>query len=129
MNDIKNYEAMAKPLGTRASRPHVLEKCGQDARVPGKTGGFAISSYEGMAKLDLSEAERGWVSGRAGMLIDSFNKLADIDVSGVEPLITVLDVKNVFREDVDVKMLPREELLANAPEQYGGYFKVPKTIE
>ena len=88
-----------------------------------------IKNYEAMAKLDLSEADRGWASDRADMLIDSFNRLTDIDVSGVEPLITVLDVKNVFREDVGVKMLPREELLANAPEQYGGYFKVPKTIE
>ena len=29
-----------KPLGTRASRPHHLEKCGLEARVPGKKRGF-----------------------------------------------------------------------------------------
>jgi len=28
------YEEIAKPLGTRASRPQSLGKCGQDARVP-----------------------------------------------------------------------------------------------
>ena len=88
-----------------------------------------IKNYEAMAKLDLSEAERGWVSDRADMLMDSFNQIAGIDTSGVEPLITVLDVKNVLREDVSVKMLPREELLSNAPEQYEGFFQVPKTLD
>ena len=59
-----------------------------------------------MAKLELSEAERRRASDRADMLIDSFSRLEGIDTSGVEPLITVLDdVKNVFREDVSVKML------------------------
>jgi aspartyl-tRNA(Asn)/glutamyl-tRNA(Gln) amidotransferase subunit C len=88
-----------------------------------------IREYEVMGKLDLPENERRWVSDRADMLIDSFTKLANINTSGVEPLITVLDIKNVLREDVSVKMLPREELLSNAPEQYDGYFKVPKTLD
>jgi len=88
-----------------------------------------IKDYEAMAKLDLPEEERRRVSDRADMLIDSFNRLNEIDTSGVEPLITVLDIKNVFREDVSVRMLPREELLANAQEQYDGYFQVPKTLD
>ncbi|MCL2877176.1 MAG: Asp-tRNA(Asn)/Glu-tRNA(Gln) amidotransferase subunit GatC [Acidobacteria bacterium] len=88
-----------------------------------------IKDYEAMAKLDLSEAERSWVSDRADMLMDGFNQLNDVDTSGVEPLVTVLNVKNVFREDIGVKMLSREELLANAPEQHDGYFKVPKTLD
>jgi aspartyl-tRNA(Asn)/glutamyl-tRNA(Gln) amidotransferase subunit C len=88
-----------------------------------------IKDYEAMAKLDLSEAERLRVSDKADVLIGSFDKLDGIDTSGVEPLITVLDVKNVFRNDVSVKMLPREQLLANAPEQYDGCFQVPKTLD
>ena len=28
------YEVIAKPLGTRAARPQIFERCGQDARVP-----------------------------------------------------------------------------------------------
>ena len=88
-----------------------------------------IKKYEAMAKLDLPETERGWVSDCADMIMDSFNQLTGIDTSGVEPLITVLDVKNVLREDISVKMLPREELLSNAPEQSDGYFKVPKALD
>jgi len=88
-----------------------------------------IKDYEAMAKLDLPETEHVWVSDRADILVDSFSLLDSIDTSGVEPLITVLDITNVLREDVSVKMLPREELLVNAPDQYDGYFRVPKTLD
>ena len=87
-----------------------------------------IKEYEAMTKLDLSDAERQQISAAADMLIDGFAKLASIDTAGVEPLVTVLDVQNVMREDVGTKMLSREELLANASMQSDGYFQVPKTI-
>ena len=87
-----------------------------------------IKDYEAMAKLDLPEAEREQISKLADMLTDGFAAFADVDTTDVEPLITVLDVRNVLREDVSVKMMPREELLAGAPAQYDGYFQVPKTL-
>jgi len=43
---IKPFKEIAKPLGTRSSRPQILEKCGLEARVPGKAGGFVISSFK-----------------------------------------------------------------------------------
>ena len=64
----------------------------------------------------------------ADELLDGFNALAGIDTDGVEPLVTVLDLQNVLREDVGTKMISREELLANAPMQCDGYFQVPKTL-
>ena len=88
-----------------------------------------IKDYETMAKLDLSGDERRWVSDHADVLVESFAKLDGIETSGVEPLITVLEIKNVLREDVVVKMVTREELLANAPAQHDGYFQVPKTLD
>ena len=41
-----NYkkEVLAKPLGARTSCPQIIEKCRQNACVPGKTGGFARTS-------------------------------------------------------------------------------------
>lgn len=87
-----------------------------------------IRKYEGMAKVSLSETERNWVSSCAELLLKSFDELEKIDTDA-EPLITVLDIKNVFREDVASKIISREELLSNAPEQYDGYIQVPKTLE
>ena len=88
-----------------------------------------IKDYEAMAKLELPEAERQWVSACADRLLQSFERLGDADAGDAPPLVTVLDVQNVLREDVAVKLLPREALLANAPEQYDGYFQAPKTLD
>ena len=48
---------LRKPLGTRAARPHLLEKCGHDARTPSKKRGFwrlpmetRLAAYKWLAK-------------------------------------------------------------------------------
>jgi len=87
-----------------------------------------IKDYEAMVKLDLPEEERRWVSGRMDMLTGSFRALENIDTSGVEPLVTVLGIQNILRDDISIKTITRGELLANAPEQYDGYFQVPRTL-
>ena len=88
-----------------------------------------IKDYEAMVKLSLSETEREWALDRIDTLLDSFKELEGIDTSKAEPLITVLDIQNVLRDDIPIKLISRGELLANAPEQYEGYFQVPKTLE
>ncbi len=80
-------------------------------------------------KINLTAEETAQLSAYAGILEDSFAELATADTEGVTPLVTVLDLKNVLRDDIAAKMLSREELLSNAPEQYDGYFQVPKTLE
>ncbi len=90
-----------------------------------------IKTYETMAKLNLTEPERVQLTERVNELIASFDLLEHVgaDVSGAEPLVSVLDRQTVLREDVSVKFITREELLSNAPEQYDGYFQVPRTLE
>ncbi len=88
-----------------------------------------IRPYEAMAKLELTENERGEISARADELIKSFKALEAADAKDAEPLVTVLDVVNVLREDVSARLISREELLSGAPEQYDGYFQVPRTLE
>jgi aspartyl/glutamyl-tRNA(Asn/Gln) amidotransferase C subunit len=91
-----------------------------------------IREYEAMAKLDLPEVERAGISARAEELIASFKALEGIDVSDVKPLVSVLDItlgRENLREDVPNKLVTREELLENAPEQYDGYFQVPRTLD
>jgi len=87
-----------------------------------------IKTYEAMAKITLTEDERDWVSILGGALRESFNLLAKIDTRDVEPLVTVLDVTNVLRDDVAEKHISREKILAAAPGQHDGYFQVPKAL-
>ena len=88
-----------------------------------------IKALETMAMLDLSDAERERLSEQLKVITDRFESLAQIDTDGVEPLVTVLDLHNILREDVSEKLLTREELLSNAPARYDGYFQVPGTLE
>ncbi len=87
-----------------------------------------IKQFEALAKLDLSDAEREEISGMADALLTGFDAFNAIGTDNTEPMYTVLNVQNVLREDVSVKMVSRDELLANAPMCYDGYFQVPRTI-
>jgi len=82
-----------------------------------------------MAMLDLSESERATLKARFEEITDGFSALDEYDTNGADPLVTVLDLSNVIREDNTSKSISREELLKNAPEQHDGYFQVPATID
>ena len=88
-----------------------------------------ISKYEAMSKLSLRQEERQQALEQADILANSLAALDAIDTSGVEPLVSVVDLQNIFRDDIAKKTISRHELLLNAPEQRGGYFCVPKTLE
>ena len=88
-----------------------------------------IKVYEEMVKFDLPETERKMLSSRMEKLIDSFAVLEKFDTAGTRPLVTVLDIQNVMRDDVVKKIVSRQELLSSAPEEHNGYFQVPKTLE
>ena len=61
-------------------------------------------------------------------VIDFANKLNELDTENIAPTNHILDIKNVFREDVVLESTPKEELLKNAPKEKDGQFLVPKTI-
>ena len=87
-----------------------------------------VKDYAAMVKLDLSDDELVQLSGRVSELSEGFALLDSIETSSVEPLVTVLNNKSILREDITEKNITRENILANAPEQYDGYFQVPGTI-
>ena len=88
-----------------------------------------IKDYEILNKFELSEDDFVKISAYADKLTKSFKQLEDIDTSGIQPLVTVLDIQNVLREDINIKTISREELLANAPDSNGGFFRVPGILE
>jgi len=62
-------------------------------------------------------------------LMAQFERLQDLDTTGVEPTAHSFPVYNVFREDAVQPSLPQEEILANAPDQRDGCFIVPIIVE
>lgn len=88
-----------------------------------------IDYVSSLARLDLSAEEKTRIKGEIEKIIDYMDVLNTLDTTEVEPMSHVLPVTNVFREDTVAVSVPREEILANAPEVDDGAFRVPKTVE
>ena len=82
-----------------------------------------------LAKLELSPEEKEQAKKDMGNMLDYIDMLNGLDTEGVEPMSHVFPVHNVFREDVVTNGDDRDNLLANAPEQKDGCYKVPKTFD
>lgn len=88
-----------------------------------------VKHVANLARLEISEEEAERFQHQLGSIIEFAEALNEVDTSNVEPTSHVLDIKNVLREDVPQKGLPREEVLKNAPDHKDGQFKVPSIIE
>ena len=82
-----------------------------------------------LARLDLSDAEVREFTGQLSAILEYVEKLNELDTGDIEPLAHCLPVSNVFREDKARKSLGTEKTLANAPQQDGDFFKVPKILD
>jgi aspartyl-tRNA(Asn)/glutamyl-tRNA(Gln) amidotransferase subunit C len=82
-----------------------------------------------LARLELSEEERVRLAHQLGHILDYFARLDELDTDDVEPTSHVVEMSNVFRDDVPGAPLPREAVLAAAPEHEDGFFKVPPILE
>jgi aspartyl-tRNA(Asn)/glutamyl-tRNA(Gln) amidotransferase subunit C len=81
-----------------------------------------------LARLGLSEEQLAKLSGQLQSILHYIDKLSEVDTAGVEPMAHALPVKNVLRDDVIEPALTVEQVLQNAPETDGRFFKVPKII-
>ena len=81
-----------------------------------------------LARLDLSPAEIERTTAQLDGMLEHFADMDALDLSQVEPMTQPYPLSNVFREDVVVQGLDREEVLAMAPEAEDGRFRVPPII-
>lgn len=82
-----------------------------------------------LARLELDEEEIERQSRHINDLLAQFQKLQELDVTGIEPTSHSVPLFNVFREDEVRPSLPREEILQNAPDARDGFFIVPRIVE
>ena len=82
-----------------------------------------------LAKLELSDEEKEAAKSDMARMLDHIDKLNELDTSDIEPMSHVFDFDNVFREDVVTNTDDRDNMLANAPQEYDGQYQVPKTVE
>ena len=78
-----------------------------------------------LARLELSEDELERFGDQLSAILDAVGKVAELDLSDVEPTSHPLDLANVWAEDEPRPSLPLDDALANAPEREGNFFQVP----
>ena len=78
-----------------------------------------------LAQLGLSEDEVERLSEQLSAILEAVGKIAELDLTDVEPTAHPLDVANVFGEDEPEVSLSLEDALANAPDPEDGSFGVP----
>jgi aspartyl-tRNA(Asn)/glutamyl-tRNA(Gln) amidotransferase subunit C len=88
-----------------------------------------IQKMAHLSRLELKPEEEITLAAEAEKILDWMNQLNEIDTSDVEPLLHMHNNTNVFREDVAIHTITKEEGLFNAPQKTKDYFTVPKVIE
>jgi len=78
-----------------------------------------------LARLEIPEAEIATLQEQLGAILEAVGKVAELDLSDVEPTSHPLDLVNALDEDEPRPSLTREEALANAPDAREGAFRVP----
>jgi aspartyl-tRNA(Asn)/glutamyl-tRNA(Gln) amidotransferase subunit C len=78
-----------------------------------------------LARLELSEDELERFAEQLNAILEAVGKVAELDLSAVEPTAHPLDLVNVWAEDEPRPCLTVDEALANAPDREGGSFRVP----
>ena len=88
-----------------------------------------MANTELLAKLALTDEEREKSRQEMEKILGYVDKLNELDTEGVEPLISLFPVENVFREDKVVNGDMRDELVDLAPRKKDGQYLGPKTVE
>jgi aspartyl-tRNA(Asn)/glutamyl-tRNA(Gln) amidotransferase subunit C len=78
-----------------------------------------------LARLELSDEEVGRFQEQLSAILEAVGKVAELDLSDVEPTAHPLDLFNVWSDDESRPCLPVEEALTNAPDRDGALFRVP----
>jgi aspartyl-tRNA(Asn)/glutamyl-tRNA(Gln) amidotransferase subunit C len=81
-----------------------------------------------LARLALTPDELERFTGQLGAVLEHAQDVAALDTAGVPPTAHPLPLVNVWREDVVVAGLDRDEVLAQAPAVEAERFRVPRIL-
>jgi aspartyl-tRNA(Asn)/glutamyl-tRNA(Gln) amidotransferase subunit C len=82
-----------------------------------------------LARLRFDDVEKEEIKNDLQRMIAFVEKLNELDLEGVQPLMHMTDEVNVLRDDEVTGSITREEALRNAPAHDEQFFKVPKVIK
>lgn len=88
-----------------------------------------IEHLSRLARLELTEAEKGSFSRQLPEIVAWFDKLLEVDVEGIEPFAHPFEQSAAPREDLAGKPWAVERLEEMAPQHRNQQVVVPKVVE
>lgn len=79
-----------------------------------------------LARLGLSDEEVGRMGDQLDAILESIEKIGELDLTDVPPTSNPLNMTNVLRPDEPRGELTHEEALSNAPDPVDEQFAVPR---
>lgn len=78
-----------------------------------------------LSRLKLDDDEVSRIETELSSILEHVDRLAEIDIEGIEPTSHVVPLENVLRDDVARPSLDRDVALDQAPDPVDGAFRVP----
>ena len=82
-----------------------------------------------LARLALTDDEKERLRRQLAVILEHAAKVGEVAADEVPPTAYAIPRANVYRDDVPEPCLPQAEVLANAPDQQDGRFKVVRIVE
>ena len=82
-----------------------------------------------LARLAVTEDEAVRMTGELNGILCFVEQLSEVDVSGVEPMTSVIPMAMKMRKDVVNDGDIADRIVANAPLTEQNFFEVPKVVE
>jgi aspartyl-tRNA(Asn)/glutamyl-tRNA(Gln) amidotransferase subunit C len=88
-----------------------------------------VDHVASLARLGITPEERERFAEQLSGILEHFRALQALDTERIAPTAQVQDLRNVMRDDVSRPPMARDLVLANAPRQEDGYFRVQAVLE
>jgi len=84
-----------------------------------------------LAKLKLTDDEIAKMTEQLSAILDYAARLNELNTDAISPTASVVPLSNIMREDVVEPSMPREDVLANAPDkdERGEFFRVKAILK
>ena len=82
-----------------------------------------------LARIAVSDAEAEALQAELNTILGFVEQLNEVDVTGVEPMTSVVAMTMKMRDDVVTEGDEAEKIVANAPAREDHFFVVPKVVE
>jgi aspartyl-tRNA(Asn)/glutamyl-tRNA(Gln) amidotransferase subunit C len=82
-----------------------------------------------LARLAVTDDELDTFASQLDVILRAVAQVGEVAAADVPPTSHSVPLTNVFRDDVEVPCLTRDEALAGAPDVEDGRFRVPRILE